>query len=101
MGVKGSKKGKKCKKGQKGLFALMSGHFYEVGFFNWDAKGNKKGKKGKRGKKSGFLALFALFALFVSSSPSPWRQILNMCTGISFLPLFTTLLALCIETSGG
>jgi hypothetical protein len=58
----------------------MSGHFYKVGFFNWNAKGNKKGKKGKRGKKGGFLALFALF---VSSSPSPWRQILNMCPDIS------------------
>jgi hypothetical protein len=41
---------------------LMSGDFYKVGFFNWNAKGNKKSKKGKRGKKGGFLALFAFFA---------------------------------------
>jgi hypothetical protein len=61
---------------------LMSGDFYKVGFFDWNTKGNKKGKKGNRGKKGGFLALFALFAFFVSSSPSPWRQILNLCPDI-------------------
>src|SRR5262245_20785110 len=57
----------------------MSGHFYKVGFFNWNAKGNKKVKKGKRGKKGGFLALFVPFAFFVTAFPSLWRQILNMC----------------------
>src|SRR5262245_31092170 len=61
---------------------LMSRHFHKVGFFNWSAKGNKKGKKG------GFLALFALFAFFVSSSPSLWRQILNMCSDIRRLAHF-------------
>jgi hypothetical protein len=45
------------------MSAQMSGHFYKVGFFNWNAKGNKKGKKGKRGKKGGFLALFAFFVV--------------------------------------